>query len=128
MLNEMRLGMLSLDSIMKFKALQRVPKYDDNLEPTELFPTRGEVEYANNTRMRALPGAIHKFVAEEGGALTGPQREKLLQNCMALQTLEIKKDAQVMLIKNMDENLVNGSLGKVIGFMSETTYSLCEKE
>jgi ATP-dependent DNA helicase PIF1 len=28
----------------------------------------------------------------------------------------------------MDENLVNGSLGKVIGFMSEATYSLCESE
>ena len=32
------------------------------------------------------------------------------------QTLEIKIDAQVMLIKNMDENLVNGSLGRVLGF------------
>jgi len=128
MLNEMRLGMLSQDSIMKFKALQRIPRYDDNLEPTELFPTRQEVEYANNTRMRALPGSIHSFTAEEGGAITGQQRDKLLQNCMAPQTLELKKDAQVMLIKNMDENLVNGSLGKVIGFMSETTYSLCERE
>ena len=128
MLNEMRLGMLSQDSIFKFKALQRIPKYDDNLEPTELFPKREEVEYANNARMRALPGSIHSFTAEEGGAITGPQREKLLSNCMAPQVLELKKDAQVMLIKNMDENLVNGSLGKVIGFMSETTYSLCERE
>ena len=47
---------------------------------------------------------------------------------MAPQLLELKKDAQVMLIKNMDENLVNGSLGKVSGFMSEATYSLCERE
>ena len=47
---------------------------------------------------------------------------------MAPPIIELKKDAQVMLIKNMDENLVNGSLGKVIGFMSEATYSLCEKE
>ena len=76
-----------------------------------------------------LPGSIHSFRAEEGGAVTNLQiRDKLLQNCMAPQILELKKDAQVMLIKNMDENLVNGSLGKVIGFMSETTYSLCETE
>lgn len=29
-----------------------------------------------------------------------------------------------MLIKNMDDTLVNGSLGKVIGFMNENTYDL----
>lgn len=128
MLNEMRLGTLSQDSIRKFKALQRPLQLDDNIEPTELFPRRHEVDSANNTRMRSLPGSIHSFLAEEGGALTGQFRDRLLQNCMAPQILELKKDAQVMLIKNMDENLVNGSLGKVIGFMSETTYALCEME
>jgi ATP-dependent DNA helicase PIF1 len=129
MLNEMRLGMLSQDSIAKFKALQRPTQFDDNIEPTELFPTRNEVDKANNTRMHSLPGAIHSFRAEEGGAITNQQqRDKLLSNCMAPQVLELKKDVQVMLIKNMDENLVNGSLGKVIGFMSETTYSLCQNE
>lgn len=129
MLNDMRLGILSQDSIKKFKALERPPQFDDNIEPTELFPTRREVDMANDARMRSLPGSIHSFQAEEGGAVTNLQtRDKLLQNCMAPKILELKKDAQVMLIKNMDENLVNGSLGKVIGFMSETTYSLCETE
>jgi ATP-dependent DNA helicase PIF1 len=52
----------------------------------------------------------------------------MLQNCMAAQKLELKVNAQVMLIKNMDENLVNGSLGKVIGFMTDVTYLMCEQE
>jgi ATP-dependent DNA helicase PIF1 len=129
MLNEMRLGMLSQDSVSKFRALQRQPQFDDKIEPTELFPTREEVEAANCTRMRSLPGSVHTFQAEEGGSITNLEfRNKLLDNCMAPRVLELKKDAQVMLIKNMDENLVNGSLGKVIGFMSEATYSLCETE
>ena len=129
MLNEMRLGALSQDSIRKFQALQRRPQFDDNIEPTELFPTRREVDEANYNRMKALPGTVHTFHADEGGAITNiEQRNKLLENCMAPRVLELKKDAQVMLIKNMDENLVNGSLGKVIGFMSESTYSLCERE
>src|SRR5436305_3769254 len=128
MLNEMRLGTLSSQSILKFKSLERKLQFTDNIEPTELFPTRNEVERANTTRMKSLPGQIHQFKAEEGGALVNQYRDKLLSNCMAPQVLELKKDAQVMLIKNMDENLVNGSLGKVIGFMSETTYSLCERE
>lgn len=129
MLNEMRTGSLSQDSIAKFKALQRPTHFDDNIEPTELFPTRHEVDNANNARMKSLPGPTHTFHAEEGGSITNlQQREKLLGNCMAPKTLELRKDAQVMLIKNTDENLVNGSLGKVIGFMSETTYSLCQNE
>lgn len=129
MLNEMRLGRLSKDSIEKFRALERPMTFNDNIEPTELFPTRNEVDYANNTRLRALPGSVHKFIAEEGGAIVDPKaRERILQGCMAPQVVELKKDAQVMLIKNMDENLVNGSLGRVIGFMSESTYSLCERE
>jgi len=129
MLNEMRSGSLSQASIQKFKALQRTPQFDDDIEPTELYPTRREVDLANNARLHSLPGSIHSFLAEEGGAITNlQQREKLLQNCMAPQSLELKKDAQVMLIKNLDENLVNGSLGKVIGFMSESTFALCESE
>jgi ATP-dependent DNA helicase PIF1 len=43
---------------------------------------------------------------------------------MAPPTIELKKGAQVMLIKNMDETLVNGSLGTVVGFMTEDTFDL----
>jgi ATP-dependent DNA helicase PIF1 len=42
---------------------------------------------------------------------------------MAPPTLELKKGAQVMLIKNMDETLVNGSLGTVEDFMTEAQLS-----
>lgn len=43
---------------------------------------------------------------------------------MAPKSIMLKKGAQVMLIKNMDETLVNGSLGTVYDFMNETTYEL----
>lgn len=43
---------------------------------------------------------------------------------MAPPTLELKKGAQVMLIKNMDETLVNGSLGTVVKFMSQSTFEI----
>lgn len=120
MLNEMREGRLSASSIKAFKALSREPNYDDGLSTTELFPTRAEVETANNARMRNLYGKVHVFEARDGGTIQDKERrDKLLANCMAPETLEVKKGSQVMLIKNIDEQLVNGSLGTVRGFMSE---------
>ena len=73
--------------------------------------------------MRNLVGKEYHFVAVDTGTITDPvMREKLLSNMMASKTLVLKKGAQVMLIKNMDDSLVNGSLGKVVGFMNEKSF------
>lgn len=63
------------------------------------------------------------FDAEDGGLIQDiAQRDKLLSNCMAPAKITVKKGAQVMLIKNIDDGLVNGSIGKVVGFMDEKTF------
>ena len=73
--------------------------------------------------MRNLSGKEFDFRAEDGGMIQDPvQRSKLLDNCMAPASLKLKKGAQVMLIKNIDDTLVNGSVGKVIAFMDEKTF------
>jgi ATP-dependent DNA helicase PIF1 len=90
------------------------------------FPTRMEVDRSNETRLRALAGKSHKFDAFDSGDPI--IRDRLLQNMMAPKTIELKKGAQVMLIKNMDDNLVNGSLGTVIGFMNERNFDLLQPD
>jgi ATP-dependent DNA helicase PIF1 len=123
MLNEMREGRLTPSSVSKFKSLSRPLHFADQLEATELFPTRAEVDAANVARMQNLQGELRIYEARDGGAISDKAfRDKLLANCMAAETISLKKGAQVMLIKNMDDGLVNGSLGKVLGFMSETTF------
>ncbi|WVR08671.1 hypothetical protein IAU60_005729 [Kwoniella sp. DSM 27419] len=116
MLNEMRFGKLSPQSIASFRALSRPIPYD-GIEPTELFPRREDVDRSNATRLNQLGTDGFSYSSTDGGVVTDPaQREKLLGNFMAPQFLELKVDCQVMLIKNMDETLVNGSMGRVIGF------------
>jgi ATP-dependent DNA helicase PIF1 len=125
MLNEMREGRMSIESIANFRKLDRpLPAAEGNIEATELFPTRMEVERANSLRMQQLHGDIFSFEARDGGTVTNKeQRDRLLQNCMVPEVVQLKKGAQVMLVKNMDDTLVNGSLGKVIGFMTEQQFT-----
>ena len=123
MLNEMRFGKLSHSSIAAFKALSRPISYPDGPEPTELFPRREDVDRSNSTRLDALNTEGWSYTATDGGAVTDPvQREKLLSNFMATQSVTIKVQAQVMLIKNVDETLVNGSMGIVIGFCHKPLF------
>ncbi|OCB88619.1 hypothetical protein A7U60_g4217 [Sanghuangporus baumii] len=118
MLNEMRFGRLTSRSISKFKSLSREIHYEDGMAATELFPRREDVDRSNSGRMTRLTTEEHKYVAVDGGTITDlKQREKMLANFMAPSVLTLKVDAQVMLIKNVDETLVNGSIGRIIKFM-----------
>jgi ATP-dependent DNA helicase PIF1 len=63
------------------------------------------------------------FVAVDNGTIQDlAHREKLLSNFMAPHKLVLKVDAQVMLIKNVDETLVNGTMGRVLRFADPTTF------
>lgn len=122
MLNEMRLGEISAKTEKAFRALSRPLKFDDGVDMAQLYPTRAQVESSNASRLRALPGQGIKFDANDSGDRN--IRDKLLANMMAPKSLELKVGAQVMLIKNWDESLVNGSLGKVIAFSDERGFEM----
>ncbi|CEL61663.1 DNA repair and recombination protein pif1, mitochondrial OS=Schizosaccharomyces pombe (strain 972 / ATCC 24843) GN=pif1 PE=1 SV=1 [Rhizoctonia solani AG-1 IB] len=127
MLNDMRFGRLTPSSIRTFYELSR-PIPDDGIQATELFPRREDVERSNNSRMAALPGKEESFPARDAGTITDPvQRDKMLQNFMAPKELSLKVNAQVMLLKNIDETLVNGSVGRIIGFHDATEVEVGEK-
>jgi hypothetical protein len=111
----MRQGELSANTKKTLMSLSR-PLPFNGLLPTELFPIRTQVERANASRMAALGGPMHKFESRDSGAAPPEKRKKLLDSMIAAKTLELKLDAQVMLVKNVDGGLVNGTVGRVIGF------------
>jgi ATP-dependent DNA helicase PIF1 len=87
------------------------------------FPRRQDVDNSNNLRMSRLRGESHTYHAKDGGLAVGEQRQKLLDNFMAQGVLHLAIGAQVMLIKNIDETLVNGSMGIVVSFKDPRVFS-----
>ncbi|GHJ87381.1 hypothetical protein NliqN6_3783 [Naganishia liquefaciens] len=128
MLNEMRFGTLTAQSIAKFESLRTPRRYNDGIEPTSLYPTRRQVDAENERRLKTLPGESKIYRSRDGpnaaGSTQSEQQKKLLENFMAPETIVLKIDAQVMMIKNLDETLVNGSMGRVIGFCKETEFQI----
>ncbi|KAK8091740.1 mitochondrial DNA helicase [Apiospora hydei] len=116
MLNQIREGRLSPDTIEKFRKLHR-PLADNGAEATELFPLRQEADRANSKRLQNINGVAYSYCAKDGGIIKNPDtRKMLLSDCIASEFLTLKEGAQVMLIQNVDNTLVNGSQGRIIGF------------
>lgn len=82
------------------------------------------MERSNQRQMAILQGKVHTYQAVDGGTVTdAQQREKMLGNFMSPKSLTLKLNSQVMLIKNMDDTLVNGSMGKVVDFADPATFA-----
>ena len=73
--------------------------------------------------MRMLSGQLFTYNAKDIPGKDPHAAQRAFDNMMAPPTVELKKGAQVMLIKNFDDSLVNGSLGKVQAFMTKDTHN-----
>lgn len=123
MLNQIREGSLSPATIEKFGKLHRPVKHK-GVDATELFPLRREADRANLRRLQAIDRDAHNYTAEDDGTIENLKiRKMLLSDCIAPEHLTLKVGAQVMLTQNIDETLVNGSQGCVIGFCNSDSFS-----
>jgi ATP-dependent DNA helicase PIF1 len=115
-LNSLRMGIAPQTAVAMFNGLRRPLPAIHGIVPTELFPLRSEVENANKMRLDALKTELQIYRSRDTGNATSDRKETIFKNMFAQGLLEIKVDAQVMLIKNVDGSLVNGSVGRVLGF------------
>ncbi|KAF5020384.1 hypothetical protein F66182_7592 [Fusarium sp. NRRL 66182] len=121
-LNQIREGCLSPISVGRLRKLHR-PLADNGAEATELFPLRREADWANSRRLRNINAPAYSYTAKDGGIITNPHvRKMLLSDCIAPESLTLKIGAQVMCIKNVDETLVNGSQGRIVGFANTESF------
>ncbi|CAH2448661.1 DNA helicase [Komagataella phaffii CBS 7435] len=124
MLNALREGHVYPEIIQQFSKLGKEVVYTDGIEPTELYATRNEVEAANKSRLAKLEGPLVTYTAKDVSDRpdTPPYIMKLLNDVMAPSGLQLKEGCQVMMLKNKDEELVNGTLGKVQCFMTSDMW------
>ncbi|CAG8473287.1 3699_t:CDS:2 [Diversispora eburnea] len=120
-LNDIRVGKITEKSSELIKSLKKPEYPDDGILPTELFPRNFEVNNANLAQLEKIKHKSHSFFAKDWQPDKIGQLEKLDKNCLAPKVLVLKREAQVMLIKNTSKELVNGSRGVVIGFRSIAT-------
>lgn len=124
-LAEARVGRLSAASIALLNTRLNAKLPDaDGIEATILFPHKHDVERRNAERLLECDAATRQVfnAADEGDA---QQREQLQKNCTAVDKLELRVKAQVILLKNLarvptldgsEVNLVNGERGVITEF------------
>ncbi|XP_069795057.1 ATP-dependent DNA helicase PIF1 [Narcine bancroftii] len=87
----------------------------DGILATRLCTHKDDVEFTNEKKLQQLPGEMLTFEAVDSDPVLA---EMLNAQCPAVQKLQLKKGAQVMLTKNLNvqQGMVNGARGVVIGF------------
>jgi len=123
-LNGIRAGVLTRNQLDKLQN-RAGAQSDPSAARTRLLTTNADVDAINLEHLDELKGKTHAYEMETSG---GKQYVKsLMKSCLAPQTLLLKQGAVVMCIKNSQEKkYVNGSLGVVIGFESNTDYPRVE--
>ena len=122
-LNEIREGYISPLAECKLSSCNsRIkPRPTDGIEPTKLYCTNHNVDIANATHLASLPERGVSFTAKDTfrGLECQEERQKLvaLLDKRVPSVLELKRGAQVILVRNVPElGLVNGSRGVVVTF------------
>jgi ATP-dependent DNA helicase PIF1 len=97
--------------------------FDDPV--TELYTRNINVDSVNQAKLEAMEGELHEYdmtTTGRKGAI-----ESLKKSCLSPETLQLKKGAFVMFVKNSPEKkFVNGTLGTVIGFDDDTDYPVVQ--
>lgn len=111
-LSKIRIGHIN-DNVIKFvKSLENSVFPDDGITPTLLVSTNDEAASENTQRTAAIQG--HSVVSEALDC--GIMKDDIDKHCITPKTIVLKRGSQVMLTQNINNHLVNGSRGVIVGF------------
>ena len=113
-LEELRWGHCSPETEAVLAGCGRPLDTRNGVMASRLYCTNASVDHENAGELARLPGATHTYSAAETGDKTA--LEALDKSCPAPSSLQLKVGAQVVLVWNLSDRLVNGSRGVVTGF------------
>lgn len=134
LLERVRIGKLSEDDrdVLNARVAAPLKSFTDRgILPTHLYAINHNVDEHNARELAKLPAPAQRYqiqsgvvVTEDGeeedadSSLITKKQEFLKKNCNAVEDLELKIGAQVMLLCNyaLQARLMNGSRGVVVGF------------
>ncbi|GAA5979052.1 hypothetical protein JCM11641_004956 [Rhodosporidiobolus odoratus] len=102
------------------------------IQPTNLYPLRSNVDAENDREFKKLKEPAFAFQAldDSRGAYARTQMKDRLANVPPVQTLHLKKGAQVLLLANLDvkNGLVNGSRGVIVDWVDRNDVPIDAEE
>lgn len=110
LLRRLRNGSCKDEDIKHIKSLVREVKYADSVEPVRLYATKDKVARYNSYRLSQLETQSVTIHSTDQGTTS------LLSQCPVGKDLELKVGSQVMLMRNVNNVLVNGSIGTLVEF------------
>jgi ATP-dependent DNA helicase PIF1 len=125
-LNNARHGRLSNDNLKYITTNQSIDELS-RIRPTKIFCFNADVDEINNKKLAKIKSLKHKYTADINYTnIYDSSKHKLLfedisKNCNAQPVLHLAIGAQVMLLVNVFDNLINGSRGVVVDFHTDDT-------
>lgn len=120
-LSAIRVGEVTEDHVALLQERQVEPSANADVILTKLYSHNADVDQMNAKELQRLPGTARAFTMRAYGA--PPLIEQLMRGCLSPEELSLKVGARVMFTKNnFERGYVNGTIGQISGFDSETKY------
>lgn len=120
-LAKLRIGHLDEPTVNLLTSLVRDLPSQSEGEPVNLYATRARAEQYNTGKLSDIDSTAYTYVCDD--KVAQKSGTNVLSQCPAPPSLALKKGAQVMLIRNITNHLVNGTVGVVTDFTSEVDKS-----
>lgn len=120
----MRRGTMAEEHVQRLHACRRTPTDRDI---TKLYAHNADVDKMNADRLRSLLGKERTYDMSSHG--NAKLVEHIKRGCLSPETLAVKVGARVMFTRNNPaQGFVNGSMGEVIGFDTETRFPMVQMQ
>ena len=116
-LQKIRVGHVDEETTIFLNSLSRELNNDSEVIPVNLYATRNRADIYNYSQLEKINEKQVSFSALDEG--TARNSTSILDQCPAPSELTLKKGAQVMLVKNLTNDLVNGTVGIIVDFTDE---------